>query len=151
IGRKVQPLLKVFQENVHIFAGRDAPEKNDVAVSGQIFGETPDGFLERFPVARILLVDVDLAELAQVSQRDLSPYGDQSACRCDDERSEFAISIAGKHICVGNFTTKIETAQKCEYFGDGRSTAAPQFLCDIELGALAQDHLGAPAAGVGWG
>jgi len=103
---------------------------------------------QRFPVARICRVDIDLGEFAQVRQRDCRSCINKPASRGNHEHATRPIPDPGEHIRVSDFAAEVESAQESEDFGDRRALFAAESSGEIEPGAVAQQHPGAPPAGV---
>ena len=138
----------MFQENIDVFPGSDAAKQNDVAIARQNCRELPHCFLERFAVARISFININRGEFAQIGKGDCRSCIDQSPRWRDDEHAAISIGRARERVRVSDLAAKIEAAQKSEHLGDRGAAFAPQFRRQLELRSLAQNHLGAPAAGI---
>src|SRR5262249_16323281 len=110
VGGKAEPFLKVLQEYLDVFSGRDAAEQDNVTIGRQILRQTPHRLFERFAVLRVLLVDFDSGELAKIRKCHCRPYIDQAARRRDHEDAAISFCGRGKRIRVRDFATKIEAA-----------------------------------------
>ena len=105
--------------------------------------------LERFSVARIVFIDLDLCELAQIVEMDSPVCIDQSARRRDNKNSRRPRDWSRKRRCIRDFTTKIKSAQKCKDVGDGCAAFAAQFFGEVELCSFAQNDLRAFSSSIG--
>ena len=63
---KTQPFPKMREENIDIFSRGDASQQNNFRVCRQFFRESLDRAFEGFAIARIVFIDVDGGELAQI-------------------------------------------------------------------------------------
>src|SRR4029077_8679622 len=104
---------------------------------------------ERFPVTGIAFMNVDFGKFAQIAQTYSGRSVDQTARRRDNGHSANSLRRAGEGIGVSKFAAKIESAEKGEDFTQSRTFAAAQSPGQIELCALAQNHAGALAPGIG--
>ena len=110
VGRKAQTFLKICEQNVDVFSGGNTAEQNNGSIARKFFCQFSRIPLEWLAITRIVLVNIDLGELAQVIKRDARLRVDQSTCRRDDERAANSARGASKCIRVGNFATKIKAA-----------------------------------------
>lgn len=55
----------MLEQNINIFTGRDAAEQDNFAIDRQLPCEFPHVAHERCPVARIILIDINLREVTQ--------------------------------------------------------------------------------------
>src|SRR5256886_17006732 len=94
-------------------------------------------------------MNVDFGKFAQIAQTYSGRGIDQAARRRDNEHTANSLRRAGEGIGVGKLTAKIESAEKGEDFTQSRTFAAAQSPGQIELSALAQNHAGALATGIG--
>src|SRR6476660_10366689 len=94
-------------------------------------------------------MNVDFGKFAQIAQIYSGRSVDQTARRRDNEHSANSLRRAGEGIGVSKFAAKIESAEKGEDFTQSRTFAAAQSPGQIELCALAQNHAGALATGIG--
>jgi hypothetical protein len=94
-------------------------------------------------------MNVDFGKFAQIAQTYSGRGIDQTARWRDNEHAANSLRRAGEGIGVGKFPAKIESAEKGEDFTQSRTFAAAQSPGQIELCALAQNHAGALATGIG--
>src|SRR2546430_15900404 len=94
-------------------------------------------------------MNVDFGKFAQIAQTYSGRGIDQTARRRDNEHAAYSLRRAGEGIGVGKLAAKIESAEKGEDFTQSRTFAAAQSPGQIELSALAQNHAGALATGIG--
>jgi hypothetical protein len=85
IGRETEALTEVFEEDVDVFRGGDTAEKNDLRIRRQFFGKLLNVPFEWPAITRIVFVNIDFAELAEVGETDRRSCRDKAARRRDDE------------------------------------------------------------------
>src|SRR4051812_19438176 len=85
IGGETKALTEMFQKYVDVFRGGDAAEKDDLGICRQFFRQTLNVPLERPAITRIVLLNVDFSELAEIGETDWGAGRDKAACRRDDE------------------------------------------------------------------
>src|SRR5437762_2155968 len=102
---------------------------------------------QRFPVARICCVDIDLGEFAQVRQRDCRSCINKPASRGNHEHATRPIPDPGGRIRVSDFAAEVEAAQESEHLGDRRALFAAEFSGDACPDFLC---IGAQKAGTTW-
>ena len=142
-------MLKILQQNTDVLAGGDTAEQNNFAFRAQFFCKPLRIPRERFPVTRIAFMDIDFGKFAQIAQTYSGRGINQSTRRRNYEDAANSLGRAGEGIGVGEFATKIKSAEKGEHFTQSRAFVAAQSPGQIELCALAQNHARALAAGVG--
>jgi hypothetical protein len=140
--------VKNAKENIDILSCSDTAEKNDLALSGQLLRQTSCVALNRRPITRIVLVNVDRCEFTEVMKMDARACIDQSSGRRDDKYTGSAARRPRKGTRVGNLSAKVEAAEKSEHFRNWRPLFAAQFLCELELRPIAENHPGAFTASV---
>src|SRR6266550_3048439 len=104
--------------------------------------------LDWHSVTRIVLIDVDLRKFTQIIKANSRSRIDQSAGRRDHKHTGRSTRGPRKCICVGNFSTKIEAAQKGEHVRDWRATFRAQLSGEWKLRLVAQNHLGSFSPGI---
>src|SRR5438067_6835425 len=85
IGRETESLTEMFEKHVDVFGGGDAAEENDLGIRWQRFREPFHVALERGPITRVGLVDIDRGEFLEISENDWRRGRNQSARRRDNE------------------------------------------------------------------
>src|SRR4029077_15296792 len=96
-------------------------------------------------------MNVDFGKFAQIAQTYSGRGINQPARRRDNEHAANSLRRAGEGIGVSKFAAKIESAEEGEHSTQSRTFAAAQSPGQIELCALAQNHAGALATGIGGG
>src|SRR6266550_5132495 len=104
--------------------------------------------LDWHSVTRIVLIDVDLRKFTQIIKANSRSRIDQSAGRRDHKHTGRSTRGPRKCICVGNFSAKIEAAQKGEHVRDWRATFRSQLSGEWKLRLVAQNHLGSFTPGI---
>src|SRR5438067_13858070 len=116
-------MLKIFQQNIDVLAGGDAAEQNNFAFRAQFFCKSLRIPRERFPVTRIAFMEIDFGKFAQISQTYSSRGIDRTTRRRNYEDAANSLGRASEGIGVGEFVTKIKSAEKGEYFTQTRAFA----------------------------
>jgi hypothetical protein len=148
VSRKSEPVVKNTKENIDILSCSNAAEKNDLALNGQLFRQTSRVGLNRRPITRIVLVNVNRCEFTEIIKMDVRARLDQPSGRRDDEYTGNAARRPRKGSRVGNLSAKVEAAEKSEHFRNWRPLFAAQFSREFEPRSIAQNHPRAFAAGV---
>ena len=85
IGGETETLPKMLEQNIDVFRRSDAAEKNDLGGVRQFFREQLDVALQRGAITRIVFVNIDFGEFAQIGQADGLRGRDEPARRRDDQ------------------------------------------------------------------
>ena len=120
IGRKKKAFAKIFREDIHIFARRDAAEQNHLSAGGRRLRELPHVALERFAITRIIPMNIDFGKRTQFRKTDRHFRGKQSAIRRDHQDAGTAGAVE-QRLRIGEFSAKIETAQKSKDLAECRA------------------------------
>ena len=110
----MNPLAQDLEQHVDIFSCSDAPEQNDLASWGQLPNEPAEIPRQGFAITGIVILDVNLGELAQVGEGDRGRRRDQPMGRSNDENTgEIGPS---EDVGLGKSSPKIEPTEKSEGF-----------------------------------
>src|SRR5436190_19230955 len=99
--------------------------------------------LERLAVTGIVPGDIHRAEVAKIFDSNGRGRWDEATIRRDNEHAGHPECRPREDVCVGEFSTKIEAAQKSKHFAEGRTVLAPQSPREFKLRPIAHDHAGA--------
>lgn len=97
---------------------------------------------------RIVLVNADHGELTQIIQIDARSCIDQAPRGRNDKHTRGSARRTRKRSCIGDFTAKVEAAEKGEHLRDWRALFAAQFAREFELRPIARNHRRSSTVGV---
>src|SRR5438128_126716 len=110
IARETESRAEMLEKNVDVLRGGNAAEQNDFGICRQFFRESLHVALERGAVTRIVFVNVDRGELAEIRETDRARGRNEAARRRNHEDRRTPAPRRREGIRVGEFSPEIEAA-----------------------------------------